>query len=80
MEASELFDFVLEHTPPGETCEGIVRASQMDLDLSIATAASLLGNGSQIISQDTVPFTLWCAARHLDDYEEAMWETVPLKV
>jgi ADP-ribosylglycohydrolase len=35
-----------------------------------------LGNGSQIISQDTVPFALWCAARHLTEFEEAIWTTV----
>jgi len=23
-----------------------------------------------------VPFSLWCAARHLDDFTEAMWTTV----
>lgn len=25
---------------------------------------------------DTVPFALWCAARHIDDYAEAIWTTV----
>jgi ADP-ribosylglycohydrolase len=24
----------------------------------------------------TVPFTLWCAVRHLADFEAAMWTTV----
>jgi hypothetical protein len=33
----------------------------------------VLGNGSRITSPDTVPFALWCAARHLDDYAEALW-------
>jgi hypothetical protein len=27
-------------------------------------------------AQDTVPFALWCAARHLDDYAEALRLTV----
>lgn len=27
-------------------------------------------------AQDTVPFPFWRAARHLDDYEEALWLTV----
>jgi ADP-ribosylglycohydrolase len=35
-----------------------------------------LGNGTNVISQDPVPFALWCAARHLHDYEEALWTTV----
>jgi ADP-ribosylglycohydrolase len=28
------------------------------------------------LSPDTVPFALWCAARHLDDFEQALWTTV----
>jgi ADP-ribosylglycohydrolase len=35
-----------------------------------------LGNGSQVVCHDTVPFCLWCAARHLDDYQAALWTTV----
>jgi ADP-ribosylglycohydrolase len=35
-----------------------------------------LGTGTKVTSADTVPFALWCAARHLDDYEEALWTTV----
>lgn len=42
----------------------------------VAEAVSELGNGSRVISEDTVPFTLWAAARNLEDYEEAMWRTV----
>jgi ADP-ribosylglycohydrolase len=29
-----------------------------------------------VISSDTVPFVIWCATRHLDDFEAALWETV----
>ena len=36
----------------------------------------MLGNGSRITAPDTVPFALWCAARHIDDYAEALWTTV----
>jgi ADP-ribosylglycohydrolase len=39
-------------------------------------AAHLLGTGQQISAQDTVPFCIWCAAYHLDDYAEALWHTV----
>ncbi len=27
-------------------------------------------------AQDTVPFALWCAARHLQNYHEAMFTTL----
>jgi len=73
---AELFDLVLDLTPPGETRQGIELARGLPLDLSVMTAASVLGNGIRVISPDTVPFCLWCIARHLDDYEEAMWATV----
>jgi ADP-ribosylglycohydrolase len=29
-----------------------------------------------VTAQDTVPFVLWSAACHLNDYEEALWATV----
>ena len=36
-------------------------------------AGAMLGNGSAISAQDTVPFTLWCAASYLNDYKPALW-------
>jgi ADP-ribosylglycohydrolase len=42
----------------------------------VSLAVSALGNGECISAQDTVPFSLWCAARRLGDYEEALWLTV----
>ena len=71
----EIFDIVLSLTPDSETRAGIRQASTLPLDYDVRTAVSALGNGSRVISQDTVPFSLWCAARHLDDFEEAMWCT-----
>ena len=72
----EMFQYVLEHTPKSETRNVIEKASAFDRELSVQTAASLLGSGYNVTSQDTVPFSLWCAARHLDDYEAAMWTTM----
>ena len=75
-DVASLFDTVVEYTPAGETKDGVVRAAELDLNSPVPEAAGVLGNGASIISQDTVPFTLWCAARHLDSFEEAMWATV----
>jgi ADP-ribosylglycohydrolase len=72
----QLFDRVLAHTPAGSTREGLARAAALPLDAPVADVADALGNGSGVISADTVPFTLHCARRHLDDYEAAMWTTV----
>jgi ADP-ribosylglycohydrolase len=71
-----LFDVVLLHTPEGETHEGIAVARDVPFSTWEQDAAHRLGNGSRITSADTVPFCLWAAARHLDDFTEALWTTV----
>ncbi len=72
----ELIQFVLANLPKTETYWRLKKALTLPLELSPKTAASILGNGSQVISSDTVPFCLWCACRHLDDYAEALWAAV----
>lgn len=74
--AEDLFSCVLAHTPDGETRARINSASRLPLDCDVRSAVSALGNGSRVISQDTVPFCIWSAARHLRDFAEAMWSTV----
>jgi ADP-ribosylglycohydrolase len=74
--AARLFEVVLDHTPPGATRRGLEKARVLPLETSPVAAAKELGNGSQVISEDTVPFSVWCAARHLSNYEEALWSTV----
>ncbi len=75
MDRADFFTTVLEQTPQGETRSGIERARDMP-DASLATAAGTLGSGQRVLAQDTVPFSLWCAIRHMDDFLEAMWNTV----
>jgi ADP-ribosylglycohydrolase len=63
-------------TPPGATRDGIEKSMTLPLSYDPRTAVAALGNGSLVISSDTVPFALWCAARHLDNFEEALWTTL----
>jgi len=72
----ELLDFVVAHTPDGATRTGLAKALALPAHASLTLAVTALGNGRNVISSDTVPFALWCAARHLDDFVEAMWTTV----
>jgi len=72
----KLLDLALTQTPAGETCQGIAQARQLPPETPVPTAAQLLGSGQRVTSPDTVPFCLWCADRHLDSYEEAIWNTV----
>jgi ADP-ribosylglycohydrolase len=71
-----LIEFVLDNMPQTETYHHLFRALKVPLDASPETAASILGSGVRVISSDTVPFCLWCAARHPNDYAEALWTTV----
>jgi ADP-ribosylglycohydrolase len=75
-EPEEILTAALAYTPEGETRAGIARALELPFGSTIAAAVGALGNGSRVIAQDTVPFALWCAARHLTHFEEALWTTV----
>jgi ADP-ribosylglycohydrolase len=67
---------IADRTPIGPTQDGLLKAAALPTSYDVRTAVAALGNGSLVISSDTVPFALWCAARHLDDFEEALWTTV----
>lgn len=70
-EPAELLDVVLAYLIDGRLHAGIVRARRL-LGVSVAEAAYELGNGSQVLAFDTVPFALWVAATRLDDYPAAI--------
>ena len=71
-----MIEFVLERLPATDTYYSLKKALQVPLDTKPQTAALLLGNGSRVISMDTVPFCLWCATRHPCDFTGALWTTV----
>jgi ADP-ribosylglycohydrolase len=72
--ARALLEAAHDHTPAGETRDGIARALAVAPSAALADAVAVLGNGSRVSAPDTVPFALWCAARHLENYAEAMWQ------
>jgi ADP-ribosylglycohydrolase len=73
---AELLAEVIARTPGGATRRGLEIAASIDLGDDVRAVARQVGNGSNVISSDTVPLAIWCAARHLDSFEEAMWTTV----
>lgn len=72
----EFLNLVLPYVPESEVSSKIRRAYELSERTPVQSAATMLGNGIHISAQDTVPFALWCAAQHLDNYEEALWLTV----
>jgi ADP-ribosylglycohydrolase len=67
-----VLDAVVARTPAGPTRTGLARAATL-LGEEVMTVAVELGNGSQVLAADTIPFAVWCAATHLDDYAGALW-------
>ncbi|WP_326559551.1 ADP-ribosylglycohydrolase family protein [Micromonospora sp. NBC_01796] len=57
--------------PAGRVWRGIQRAITVG-DRPVVEVADELGNGSRISAADTVPFSVWVAARYLDDYPTAI--------
>jgi ADP-ribosylglycohydrolase len=74
--AAALFDEVISRTPEGPTRDGLEYARRLGISVDVRTAAAALGNGARVLASDTVPFSVWAAARHLHDFEQAMWTTV----
>lgn len=74
--SAEFVEKIFYETPESDTKYSIRKALQVSKDSNIDYVVSVLGNGSRIIAQDTVPFAIWCIAHYKDSYEEALWKTV----
>jgi ADP-ribosylglycohydrolase len=70
--AQKLFDSVLQLTRESEVRRKILLASQIRADMDAEQAANVLGRGDLVTAPDTVPFSIWVAAHHLDDYVDAL--------
>ncbi|MGQ4617327.1 ADP-ribosylglycohydrolase family protein [Nocardia sp. R7R-8] len=68
---AEFITAVLDRLDNGETSR-LIRHARTLLGASAEQAADELGNGSAVTAQNTVPFTLWVAATHLDNYPAAI--------
>ncbi|MFF2524950.1 ADP-ribosylglycohydrolase family protein [Streptomyces liangshanensis] len=70
-----LLDGVIALLPRSAVGAGLRRARDMlDYD-DASTVAAVLGCGRRTSAHDTVPFSLWSAARGLGDFERAFWTT-----
>ena len=72
----EFLNLILPYVPDSEVSAKIRLARDLSANTPVQSAVAVLGNGTNISAQDTVPFALWCAAQHLDNYEETLWLTL----
>jgi ADP-ribosylglycohydrolase len=73
---AKFFEAVLDSTPESKVRRGIFIASQTPATMPVEAVAKALGNGSLVTAPDTVPFALWCAAHHLENYVKALAVTI----
>lgn len=73
---AEFIEAVRQLTPPGEVRNSLAVARDLPFADDSVVPVRELGNGARVTAQDTVAFTVWCAAHFLKDYEAAMWYTV----
>jgi ADP-ribosylglycohydrolase len=69
---------VAAHISDSDTLSKIKKSISVPYSYNIETVKSILGNGSKMSAQDTVPFALWCAAHNLYDFEEGLWKAVSI--
>jgi ADP-ribosylglycohydrolase len=74
LSGSDFLGEILPYIPESITRSKIEHAVEIPQD-KIMDAIRKLGTGFQVSAQDTVPFCLWVAAHHLEDYSEALWAT-----
>jgi len=67
---------ILPHIPDGDVKVNIQQAHDLPDGMPVVDVVNAIGNGSQISSPDTMPFVLWSAGEKLDDYENAIWQTM----
>ena len=79
---STLYENLLRRVPEGIVRQGIIKAQELPYNTPIGQAIQVLGNGTHVTCQDTVPLCCWLAIKHLcstgivpETYENAIIET-----
>ena len=68
-------DTIIVNTPDGEVKNGLQRAKDISYDTPLAKVIEILGNGTHVTCQDTVPFCCYMVSKALCRYpKEEMYE------
>ena len=72
----EFISSIVNELPDTDTKSKINKSLSIPLHFHHDTIKTVLGNGIKMMSQDTVPFCIWCAAHYQDNFENALWKGV----
>lgn len=76
LEPKDFLQTIKAYLPDSDTKSKLNKALHLSANFSAASLRTVLGNGTQMLAQDTVPVAIWCAAHHLVDFEKALWRAV----
>lgn len=74
----EFLRLIIEELPDSDTKSKLNKSLSIPYSYNIETVKSILGNGIKMLSQDTVPFALWCASYNLNNFEDSIWKAVSI--
>ena len=74
--AEASLQMVYEGLEGSDTKSKIGKAIHIPKSYQIEMVTAILGSGTKLLAQDTVPFALWCTAHHLTNFEDALWTAV----
>jgi len=74
--SDEFINEVVKELPDTDTKSKIKKSLSVPYHYNIETVKTILGNGSKIMVQDTVPFAIWCASYNLRNFEKGLWKAV----
>lgn len=72
------WEHILSTTPQGEVYKGLMKAAVLDWNSQLGVAVQILGNGTHVTCQDTVPLCCWLTIRGLTldhSYERVIRDT-----
>ncbi|MGH1433017.1 MAG: ADP-ribosylglycohydrolase family protein [Lewinella sp.] len=67
-----------ENTPDSDTKYSILKGLSLSSSAHPEMLRSVLGDGTKMKSQDTVPYSIWCAAHYSTSFENALWKAVSI--
>ncbi len=74
--AEDFIKSVYSKLEDSDTKSKIGKSLHIPKSYRIDTVVAILGNGVRLLSQDTVPIAIWCAAHYLNSFEDALWTAV----
>lgn len=74
--ADRFFDEILRITPESQVRRKILVAKGTPASTPVEAVARSLGCGELVTAPDTAPFCVWVAAHHLDNFVEALVQTI----